>query len=109
MKELIRHILKEEINHKKLNMIKKYVEKHIEIDKNLKGNVCEVSVQSDRGTIVVDIFIDDNHYTSLDYEYNLYFLQKNIESKIIDAFGIKNRYDIIVYTEKCSSDRLTYD
>lgn len=109
MKGLIRHILKEEINNKKLKMIKKYVELYVGKIKIFNEYVCEVLVQDDRGLIVVDVFIDDAQYKLLDFEYNLYYLQTNIRVNIMNVFGIKNDYEIAVYLGKCSDQRITYD
>ena len=104
MKDLIRHILKEDYSRRKLDMVKKYVESYINNIKGLKDKVCEVSVQNDGDFLVVDIFIDDDLYKLLT-DYEVVDLRMNIVGKIIDTFAINI---IVVYIQRCSSVRYRY-
>ena len=66
MKELIRYILQEDVNRKLLKPIKNYVNGIIQHIDELKGEVCEVLVQMDGDVIVIDLYVNDEHYELLD-------------------------------------------
>lgn len=109
MKELIRHILQEDVNRKLLKPIKNYVNGFIQHIDELKGDVvCEVLVQMDGDVIVIDLYVNDEHYRFLDQEYSLYYVGKKMEYAISKTFGIK-RNKLITYIEKCSTKREYYD
>lgn len=108
MKELIRHILQEDVNGRKLKLIKKYMTEYVKHIDELKGEVCEILVQMDGSVIVVDIYINDERYDELDNEYTLYMLKTRILYKVSEAFGMK-RNKLITYIEKCSAKRETYE
>jgi len=108
MKELIRHILQEDVNRKLLKPIKNYVIGIIQHIDELKGEVCEVLVQMDGDVIVIDLYVNDEHYEFLDQEYSLYYVSKKMEYAISQTFGIK-RNKLITYIEKCSTKREYYD
>ena len=55
MKELIRHILQEDVNRKLIKPIKNYVNGFIQHIDELKDEVCEVMVQMDGDVIVIDL------------------------------------------------------
>lgn len=109
MKELIRHILQEDVNRKLLKPIKNYVNGFIQHIDELKDEVCEVMVQMDGDVIVIDLYVNDEHYRFLDHqEYSLYYVSKKMEYAISQTFGIK-RNKLITYIEKCSTKREYYD
>lgn len=109
MKELIRHILQEDVNRKLLKPIKNYVNGFIQHIDELKGDVvCEVLVQMDGDVIVIDLYVNDEYYRFLDQEYSWYYVSRKIEYTISKTFGIK-RNKLITYIEKCSSKREYYD
>jgi len=109
MKEMIRHILQEDVNRKLLKPIKNYVNGIIQHIDKLKGEVvCEVLVQMDGDVIVIDLYVNDEHYEFLAQEYSLSYVSRNMEYTISQTFGIK-RNKLITYIEKCSTKREYYD
>lgn len=108
MKELIRHILREDVNGRKLKLIKKYMTEYVKHIDKLKGEVCEILVQMDGSVIVVDIYINDERYDELDNGLTLLVLKTRIVYKVIEAFGMKPS-TIMTYIEKCSTKRETYE
>ena len=108
MKELIRHILQEDVNRKLLKPIKNYVNGFIQHIDELKGEVCEVLVQMDGDVIVIDLYVNDEHYELLDQEYSLYYVSRKMDYTISQTFGIK-RNKLITYIEKCSTKREYYN
>jgi hypothetical protein len=108
MKELIRHILQEDVNRKLLKPIKNYVNGFIQHIDELKGEVCEVLVQMDGDVIVIDLYVNDEYYRFLDQEYSWYYVSRKMEYTISQTFGIK-RNKLITYIEKCSTKREYYD
>lgn len=109
MKELIRHILQEDVNRKLLKPIKNYVNGIIQHIDELKGEVvCEVMVQMDGDVIVIDLYVNDEYYEFVDQEYSWYYVSRKMEYTISQTFGIK-RNKLITYIEKCSAKRETYE
>jgi hypothetical protein len=108
MKELIRHILREDVNGRKLKLIKKYMTEYVKHIDELKGEVCEILVQMDGDVIVVDIYINDERYDELNIGLTLFTLKIRILHKVIEAFGMKQN-KLITYIEKCSAKRETYE
>jgi hypothetical protein len=100
--------IQEDVNGRKLKLIKKYMTEYVKHIDELKGEVCEILVQMDGSVIVVDIYINDERYDELDNEYTLYMLKTRILYKVSEAFGMK-RNKLITYIEKCSAKRETYE